>query len=281
MAGSRGRGRWSAVVRAAFLASLSQNGGVRGSCAAVGMTVASVYQLRNRDAEFAAAWDAALERARAVRAARQSALVPRNASLPGYRIRRDGWTEARQKTFLRALSETGCVRDACVRAVISSTSAYRLRSAQPDFARAWERALAKAAPTIEQAAFERAVHGWDEVVTRDGRELSRRRRYSDSLLRLLMERGMLADGLKRRGEPPTQKELVERAQKAAYAAGGFFATKASREAAEKSLLKKLDGLAKRMRMEEEEKAEKTRAAEPEAQLRLTGPSARGIDGASP
>jgi hypothetical protein len=177
------------AVREAFLASLSQNGGVRGSCAAVGMTVASVYQLRKRDSEFESAWDAALERARAARAARQSALVPRNPSLPGHRIRHDGWTEARQKTFLRALAETGCVRDACARAAISNVSAYRLRNAQPDFARAWERALAKAAPTVEQAAFERAVQGWDEVVTRDGREVSRRRRYSDSLLRLLLQRG--------------------------------------------------------------------------------------------
>ncbi|MBC9033066.1 hypothetical protein IAG41_11735 [Sphingomonas sp. JC676] len=164
---------------------------MRGSCAAVGMTVASVYQLRRRDAEFAAAWDAALEWARAARAARQSALVLRNPSLPDHRIRHDGWTEARQKVFLRALGETGCVRDACGRAAISSTSAYRLRKAQPGFARAWERAIAKAAPTIGQAAFERAVHGWDEVVTREGRELSRRRRYSDSLLRLLVQRGDL------------------------------------------------------------------------------------------
>jgi hypothetical protein len=171
--------------------------------------------------------------------------------------------------------------------VISSTSAYRLRNAQPDFARAWERALAKAAPTIEQAAFERAVHGWDEVVTREGREISRKRRYSDSVLRLLLERAMLAEGLKRGAAPPTQKELLERAQKAAYAAGGFFATKASREAAEKSLLKKLDGLAKRMRMEEEEKAEKAEKAARAARtaedgpLLLPGPRARGIGGASP
>lgn len=274
MAGSRGRGCWSAAVREAFLASLSQNGGVRGSCAAVGMTVASVYQLRKRDAEFAGAWDAALERARAARAARLSAAIARNPALPDHRLRRDGWTEARQKIFLRALAETGCVRDACKRATISNVSAYRLRNRAAAFARAWDRALAKAAPTIEQAAFERAVQGWDEVVTRDGRELSRRRRYSDGLLRLLVERNILADGGTRRGEAPTQKELVERAQKAAYEAGGFFSTKASRESAEKSLLKKLDGLAKRIRMEEgAEKA--ARPARPDARLLLPGPERDG------
>lgn len=106
-----------------------------------------------------------------------------------YRVRHDGWTPQRQRAFLRALSETGSVRDACVRARISNTSAYRMRRRSEAFDRAWRRALAKVQPTIEQAAFERAVLGSDEPVWHGGKIVGQRRRYSDGLLRLLLTRG--------------------------------------------------------------------------------------------
>ncbi len=114
--------------------------------------------------------------------------------MTGYRVRHDGWTPQRRRAFLRALGETGCVRDACARARISDTSAYRMRRRCDVFARAWDRALAKVAPTIEQAAFERAVLGWDEPVWHAGTIVGHRRRYSDSLLRLLLSRGGRNDG---------------------------------------------------------------------------------------
>lgn len=107
-----------------------------------------------------------------------------------YRVRHDGWTPQRQRAFLRALSETGSVRDACVRAQISTTSAYRMRDRSVAFDRAWRRALAKVAPTIEQAAYERAVLGWEEPVWHGGKIVGHRRRYSDGLLRLLLMRGV-------------------------------------------------------------------------------------------
>ncbi len=107
-----------------------------------------------------------------------------------YRVRHDGWTPQRQRAFLRALSETGSVRDACARAQISSTSAYRMRDRSVAFDRAWRRALAKVAPTIEQAAYERAVLGWEEPVWHGGKIVGHRRRYSDGLLRLLLTRGI-------------------------------------------------------------------------------------------
>lgn len=260
MAGSMGRGRWSAAVREAFLAALAQQGRVKHACAAVGLAVASAYQLRGRDPDFAAGWDAALERAREARAARQSALVPRNPLLPDYRIRRDGWTEARQKIFLRALGETGCVRDACARAAISSVSAYRLRGREPDFARAWQRAIDKAMPTIQQAAFARAVEGWDEVVTRNGQELSRRRRYSDSLLRLLIQRGDL-DGKRAQAAAGAEPEPARQRS----AGGRRFVEKrvATEEETNAVLLKKLSVLERQVR----ERQDRVHAARCEAQWR--------------
>ena len=57
--------------------------------------------------------------------------------------RADGWTAERQRLFIRTLSETACVADACDAVAMSRRSAYRLR-ARPDafgFADAWDQAL--------------------------------------------------------------------------------------------------------------------------------------------
>ncbi len=154
-----------------------------------------------------------------------------------YRVRHDGWTPQRQRAFLRALSETGSVRDACARAQISTTSAYRMRDRSAAFDRAWRRALAKVAPTIEQAAYERAVLGWEEPVWHGGKIVGHRRRYSDGLLRLLLTRGVSAGS-----EDPEDRPLK----------GGWDrATQAETDA---MLLANLRGLKRRMETEAARKA---------------------------
>lgn len=150
--------------------------------------------------------------------------------IEGLRVRHDGWTPARQRTFLRALSETGCVRDACARAGISNTSAYRMKKRSADFSRAWDRAIAKAMPTIEQAAYERAVIGWEEPIVQGGKLVGHKRRYSDSLLRMLLQRGVTDRGGAADASSPEatldQDALEAEAARAAEAAGGFFASRA-------------------------------------------------------
>lgn len=138
--------------------------------------------------------------------------------LPDRRQRADGWTPARQRKFLANLRQTGVVRDACRAAGISSTSAYRVRRTSEAFAAAWNRAQTRGMANVEQAAFDRAVLGWDEVVTRDGKEVSRRKRYSDSLLQLLLKRG----DLKHTRQGMSQAELELAAEEAAKAANGEF-----------------------------------------------------------
>ena len=58
------------------------------------------------------------------------------------RIRSDGWTPVRRTAFLGALRKTGKVGDACVWAGMSSAGAYALAKRDPDFAAAWDAALA-------------------------------------------------------------------------------------------------------------------------------------------
>lgn len=242
-----GQLRWGVEARAGFLAALGRIGTVKGACAAVGLSVPGAYDLRRRDAGFAAEWDGAAGRVKeAVDAARAAAerrgKAGSGARLPGYRVRHDGWTEGRRKAFLLALSQTGCVRDACKRARISSNSAYRLRKLAPEFAQAWDRAIAKAAPTIEAAAFTRAVEGWDEVVERDGQEVSRKRRYSDSLLRVLLVRGDLKGD--RKGM--SKGELADFARETAQMAGGRFVHPDEDGAARAGLEAKLAQMHERM-----------------------------------
>ncbi|WP_137864044.1 MULTISPECIES: hypothetical protein [unclassified Sphingomonas] len=277
MAGEFGRQRWSGAVREAFLRGLASHGSVRRACREAGMNVAGAYGVRERDPDFARLWEKAVARAGAERAARLAEAAGKATRRDGmfrdYRQRHDGWTQSRTRAFLRALSETGCVRDACVRARISNTSAYRMRRRDAKFAEAWERALDRVAPMLEQAAYERAVEGWDEIVWRNGAEFSRKRRYSDGLLRLLIERGGTA------GQPrrlASQKELIAFARTAAKAAGGFFGQRANPEDTDRAILKKLEMIDRARTLEAEEAVlEAARAGEVEEADGVAGEAPAG------
>jgi hypothetical protein len=269
MAGEFGRLRWSGAMREAFLRGLAAHGSVRRACRETGMSAAGAYDLRKRDPGFEKLWLKAVARAGEARAAELAAAGQKqqqrsDGMFAGYRRRHDGWTESRTRIFLRALSETGCVRDACTRARISNQSAYRMRRRDEKFARAWARALDRALPTLEQAAWERAVEGWDEVVWKDGVEVSRKRRFSDGLLRFLLDR--LAPGAQ--GKPrhgASEKELVAFAREAARAAGGYFEKRATAEDTDRAILRNLAMMDKaRARQAEEARAAAADEAEADA-----------------
>ena len=105
--------------------------------------------------------------------------------------RHDGWTEARRKTFLAVLHESGCVIDACRVAGISDTSAYRLRRRDPEMAALWEEALANGQRGLVAVAHQHAVVGKETVIYRNGEEVERRVAPSDAMLALLIKRGDL------------------------------------------------------------------------------------------
>ena len=105
-----------------------------------------------------------------------------------YRYRHDGWTLARQVAFLRALRETANVRVACGNVGLTSTSAYRAKKRLPEFSDAWDAALVHCLPALERAAYVRAVEGWLEPIVYKGEVVAHRRRYSDAMLRLLLQR---------------------------------------------------------------------------------------------
>ncbi len=163
-----------------------------------------------------------------------------------FRHRHDGWTPLRQTTFLRALRETGCVRSACDRVGLSSTSAYRVKRRIPAFGAAWDAALAYRLPALERAAYERAVEGWLEPIVYKGEVVAHRRRYSDAMLRLLL-----------------QREDARPAPK--LSPSGALTTRSEsdlRQRAERELLRKLKALRDRARCEEARKAGQQDAGRP-------------------
>lgn len=103
------------------------------------------------------------------------------------------------------------------------------------FARDFAAALERSLPMIEQVAWERAVEGWEEPVVVRGEVVGTRRRYSESLLRMLL------------GEAQKARRLEAAAEaKAATARGPRRATAEETDAA---LKKQLDALERRLRGE--------------------------------
>ena len=66
-----------------------------------------------------------------------------NTPLAPFRHRHDGWTPERQRAFLLALGSGACLKDACAAVGLSKTSAYRAKARMPEFAAAWDKALAR------------------------------------------------------------------------------------------------------------------------------------------
>ena len=103
--------------------------------------------------------------------------------------RSDGWTPQRQRDFIAALADFGCVEQAAREVHMSARSCYRLRRSPgaENFAAAWDAALHHAARKLVDLAFDRAIHGSDEpVFDKDGHRVGRRMRQNDRLLMFLL-----------------------------------------------------------------------------------------------
>jgi hypothetical protein len=104
------------------------------------------------------------------------------------RRRMDGWTAGRQRDFIAALAETGCVSEACAEVGITPRSAYRLREHPKAgaFRAAWDHAQSVATARLTAIAWERAIHGASERLYKDGELIAERRKPSDRLLMWLL-----------------------------------------------------------------------------------------------
>lgn len=114
----------------------------------------------------------------------------KNALTP-IRHRHDGWTPARQATFLEALAATHSVAKAARAAGMSRQSAYALRAklkGEP-FDLAWHAALRCRFDALAEAAMERALNGVEVPHFYKGEMVGTSRRYDERLtVALLMMR---------------------------------------------------------------------------------------------
>lgn len=102
------------------------------------------------------------------------------------RERHNAFTGAKKKLFLKALSKTGCVLDACRLTGVAGRTVYNHQHSDLEFGRHCELALQMAATTVELMAWERGVTGVEEEVVRYGKVFTIIKR-SDSMLRLLLQ----------------------------------------------------------------------------------------------
>lgn len=102
------------------------------------------------------------------------------------RYRHDGFTATKRRKFLTTVAKTGCIRDGCRVARISSTTVGRWRKKDERFAGLLKAALAKASEHIQLLAWERGVTGIEEPVWSGGKQIGTRIRRSDSIFRMLM-----------------------------------------------------------------------------------------------
>ncbi|MDQ8755728.1 hypothetical protein RCO27_05750 [Sphingosinicella sp. LHD-64] len=109
--------------------------------------------------------------------------LPEFAPVPR-RYRHDGWTPERQKAFIEALADTGCVTRAAAMVNMSQANCYALRRAPgaEEFRRAWDAALDFGLKRLKDIAFERAIEGQLVPVFVAGKLMGFRRKRNDALL---------------------------------------------------------------------------------------------------
>ena len=100
------------------------------------------------------------------------------------KYRHDGWTPERQKAFIEALADTGCVSRAAGMVNMAQANCYTLRRAPgaEAFRRAWEAARDFGVQRLKDIAFERAIDGQMVPVFVAGKLMGFRRKRNDGLL---------------------------------------------------------------------------------------------------
>jgi hypothetical protein len=114
--------------------------------------------------------------------------LPAFTPVPRKQPRHDGWTPERQKAFIEALADTGCVNIACRMVNMSQPSYYYLRR-QPgaeSFRAAADAAHTLGLEVVKDEAFDRAMHGQLVPVFVAGKLMGFRRKKNDRLLMFIL-----------------------------------------------------------------------------------------------
>lgn len=191
--------KWTRDTERAFLLALRQTGQVSKAAAEIGRSRSAAQSRRRTHAGFGREWDRVIAEQQAEWIAATQARLGAGLDEAGggrltpWRDRTGGWDARKRGLFLRVLARTKRVDAACEAAGMTASAAYYLRGQSPRFAAAWEKALAAASSSVLEAAYARAVEGWDEPVWQGGAVVGMRRRFSEGLLRDLLKRELAAE----------------------------------------------------------------------------------------
>lgn len=118
-------------------------------------------------------------------------------------------TPERKRAFLLTLADTGQVKRAAQTIGMSRETVYQWRREDPEFAKAWERALEIAAEGLEDEAYRRAHDGVEEPVHYMGMAVDTVTKYSDTLLIFLLK-GMKPEKYRERVEHSGTVDIAQR-----------------------------------------------------------------------
>lgn len=114
--------------------------------------------------------------------------IPDFEPVPRQYYRHDGWTPERQRAFIGALADTGCVSRAARMVNMAQANCYTLRRSPgaEGFRRAWDAALDCGLAQMKDIAFERAIEGELIPVFANGKHMGFRRKRNDALLMFVL-----------------------------------------------------------------------------------------------
>lgn len=143
------------------------------------------------------------------------------------RARKPDW----RKPFLEALAAGQTIKAAAADAGINRRTAYERRDTDAEFAAAWDDAYEDGSDLLEAEAWRRAVDGWVErgIYDEDGEQIGEVRKYSDTMLALLIKARRPAIYRERHqvehtgpGGGPIEAQITVDAKEAADAARDFL-----------------------------------------------------------
>jgi len=147
-----------------------------------------------------------------------------------------GLNEASLKNFLHFLAQSGSVTYASGRAGIERRTLYRRRAGDEAFAAQWDEALQLGIDRLQDDAMQRALHGTERPLFRNGKRVGSTQQYDNKLLQFLLRahRPEVYGARQQSAAPPLPFDLAQRLAASAPRLDAHRAERRAKESAERN-----------------------------------------------
>ena len=123
-----------------------------------------------------------------------------------------GPSAALLRNFLRLLAHSGSVTFAAFKAGIERRTLYRRRANNEEFAAEWDEALQLGIDRLQDNAMQRALHGTERPLYRNGKQVGTTQQYDNKLLQFLLRahRPEVYGARQQSAAPPLPFDLAQR-----------------------------------------------------------------------